>query len=121
MVAQSQNGPAQRAADAKVGGDLAGPPVEVAPATQEEFDPEWAHKPEAPPAAVQDGPPPKVDFEHLPAFVKQRRMLTAARLAAVAVVTLALIGLLIYFFVTSKATKDSVEDIIKDPAPARSK
>jgi hypothetical protein len=61
-------------------------------------------------------PPPeqheKVDFEHHPEFVRQRRMLLIVRLVALAVVT-AIVTLILWLVLrTGKAAKENLEPII---------
>jgi len=73
--------------------------------------------PYAPP--ITDEPPPreKVDFENLPEFVWQRKMLRNVRIGAVIGFTILVIVLIVSFLGAGKGAKDSLKNVIEGEKP----
>ncbi len=67
-----------------------------------------------------DGPPPseKVDFENLPEFVWQRKMLKNVRIALVIASIIVALVIAIAFLGTGKGAKESLKPIIEGEKPA---
>jgi hypothetical protein len=65
---------------------------------------------------VPDGPPPseKVDFENLPEFVWQRKMLKTVRIVAIFVTVIIAIVLIFVFVGSGKGAKDSLKEVINN-------
>ena len=66
-----------------------------------------------------DGPPPseKVDFENLPEFVWQRKMLRNVRIVMIVVSIVVALVIAIAFFGTGKGAKESLKPIIEGEKP----